>query len=234
MMGDATDLDDNFDDILLDEEPELPEIDEHATPAEILDESLGSPLDEDVHESLPSWLEVDQDNVPVGGETGWLRTLPDLDVDSWLAAEEEATVRGFDEPTPLPVTSELSPTPSLTSELGGITTDEPEETLFDQPEEEEFLVIEPDSSVSMYSIDEDELKVAQDALAAENYQEATKKYNELVSKGGGIMILIAELEAVSEQNPDHPEFRRLLGDAYMRNGQLQKALDTYKDALNKL
>ncbi len=235
MLGDAGDLDDNFDDILLEEEEDLtlPDIDEHATPAEILDESLGSPIDEDVHESLPSWLEVDEDNVPVGGETGWLRTLPDLDVDSWLAAEEEATVRGFDEPTPLPVTSELSPTPSLTSELG-MDTDELEETLFDQPEEEDVFVVEPDSSVSMYSINEDDLKGAQEALAAENFKEASAKYNDLVVKGGGIMILIAELETVAEKHSDHPEFRRILGDAYMRNGQLQKALDTYKDALNRL
>ncbi len=233
-MSGAEELDDNFDDILEEDDISLPVLDANATPAEILNDSLGSPIDADVHESLPSWLEVDQDNAPIGGETGWLRTLADLDVDSWLAAEEEATVRGFEEPTPLPVTSELSPTPSITSELG-ILADEPQEFDFDMDEEgDEFLVVEPDSSVSMYSIDDTELKIAQDALAAEKYEQAAAKYHELVSKGGGIMILIAELETAAANNPDHPEFCRLLGDAYMRNGQLQKALDTYKDALNKL
>jgi cytochrome c-type biogenesis protein CcmH/NrfG len=45
--------------------------------------------------------------------------------------------------------------------------------------------------------------------------------------------LIGDLEtAVAGQR--QPLLQRVLGDAYMRNGQLQKALDTYRDALDRL
>jgi cytochrome c-type biogenesis protein CcmH/NrfG len=56
----------------------------------------------------------------------------------------------------------------------------------------------------------------------------------LVDAGGGMMALIADLEMVSTEHPEQPLFRHLLGDAYMRNGQLQKALDTYRMALDQI
>jgi cytochrome c-type biogenesis protein CcmH/NrfG len=49
-----------------------------------------------------------------------------------------------------------------------------------------------------------------------------------------MMTLIADLESVAVEYPEQPLFCHLLGDAYMRNGQLQKALETYRMALDQI
>ena len=46
--------------------------------------------------------------------------------------------------------------------------------------------------------------------------------------------IIADLESAVTRYNRQPLFTRLLGDAYMRNGQLQKALDMYRRALDQL
>jgi cytochrome c-type biogenesis protein CcmH/NrfG len=47
-------------------------------------------------------------------------------------------------------------------------------------------------------------------------------------------LLIAELETETMKHSTIAGLQRLLGDAYMQNGQLQKAIDTYRQALDNL
>jgi len=49
-----------------------------------------------------------------------------------------------------------------------------------------------------------------------------------------MMSIIAELELATEANPQTPALSQILGDAYMRNGQLQKALASYRAALDQM
>ncbi|MGB4871723.1 MAG: tetratricopeptide repeat protein, partial [Candidatus Promineifilaceae bacterium] len=59
-------------------------------------------------------------------------------------------------------------------------------------------------------------------------------YAGLVEVGEGLNTLIADLEAAAGRHKEKPLVRRMLGDAYMRNGQLQKALETYRQALDQM
>ncbi|MEJ2750449.1 MAG: hypothetical protein P8183_21460, partial [Anaerolineae bacterium] len=75
---------------------------------------------------------------------------------------------------------------------------------------------------------------ARQAVKAGAFDDAVETYQSLITAGGGMMTLIADLESVADEHQDQPLFRHLLGDAYMQNGQLQKALDTYRVALDQI
>ena len=196
----------------------------------LLDEEapFEAPIEQDVSEAMPAWFALDANDPVDEGQTGWLRALPEVDVDSWLVAEEEATSQAVEELEILPETDNLGLPSDDTGELRL-----PGDTGLLSLDDEDFMVVEPDSAVA-YNIDKETLAAATAALADGRYQEAADKFQELVAAGGGMMILIAELETAVANHPDQPAFRRALGDAYMRNGQLQKALETYRMALDSL
>jgi tetratricopeptide (TPR) repeat protein len=196
---------------------------------DLLDEEpFEAPLEQDVSDAMPAWFDLDADDPLDEGQTGWLNSLPEVDVDSWLIAEEEATAQAVEELEILPETDNLGPALANAGDLRM-----PGDTGLLSSGDDEFAVVEPDSSIS-YSIDEEALAAAKTALANGRYDEAADKYQELVAAGGGMMVLIAELETAVAAQPDQPAFQRALGDAYMRNGQLQKALETYRMALDSL
>jgi cytochrome c-type biogenesis protein CcmH/NrfG len=78
------------------------------------------------------------------------------------------------------------------------------------------------------------LETARKFVEDGQFDEAGQAYQALVDVGGGMLTLIADLETVAAEHPEQPFFHHLLGDAYMRNGQLQKALDTYRLALDQI
>ncbi|MDW8325084.1 MAG: tetratricopeptide repeat protein [Anaerolineales bacterium] len=75
---------------------------------------------------------------------------------------------------------------------------------------------------------------AQTALQSNEPAEAEARFEYLIRSGHKLDEVIVELEAYLARNPASPIFLRLLGDAYMRAGRLQKALDAYREALVKL
>jgi len=78
------------------------------------------------------------------------------------------------------------------------------------------------------------LALARQRLAENNFGESFDVYSELIHSSGMLEDVIADLEAANQKNPGMPELLRTLGDAYMRNNQLRRALDTYKQALQQL
>jgi tetratricopeptide (TPR) repeat protein len=203
---------------------ELQELDD-ILPDEELEEIHG---DEDVDESLPSWLDAESDNVAIPSQTDWLSDLPEPDVTGWLAAEAEVSGTSSEGTGPLPETGPLFE--SVVSDTSPLETGP-----ISEPADELPIISETDElSSSMFQIDEDQLDSARSSLSEGNPEDAVSIYRDLVSKGGGLMMLINELESVSTDYPEQREVRRLLGDAYMRNGQLQKALSTYREALDQL
>ncbi|KAA3662017.1 MAG: hypothetical protein DWQ04_14640, partial [Chloroflexi bacterium] len=187
------------------------------------------PEDEDVEEMLPSWLGADtDDDAVIPTQTDWLTDLPEPDVTGWLAAEAEVSGTASEGTGPLPETGPLFE--SVVSDTGPLEPEpeiELEEDLLDLSDTGEL-------SSSMYQIDEEQLDSARSSLTAGETIAALSTYRELVSRGDGLMMLINELEMVATDYPQQRELRRLLGDAYMRNGQLQKALTTYREALDQL
>jgi tetratricopeptide (TPR) repeat protein len=83
-------------------------------------------------------------------------------------------------------------------------------------------------------MDRQQLESARSALEVGDYDDALDRYNALLNSGQGLSLLISDLETASTRYTNNAPLRRLLGDAYMRNGQLQKAIDTYRQALDQL
>lgn len=63
---------------------------------------------------------------------------------------------------------------------------------------------------------------------------ARNGYNELVRRGAALEDVISDLETIIEDQPEDVDSTRLLGDAHMKAGNLQKALKLYRQALKKL
>jgi cytochrome c-type biogenesis protein CcmH/NrfG len=59
-------------------------------------------------------------------------------------------------------------------------------------------------------------------------------FEPLINASYELETVIGELTKVVAAQAKSPRARRLLGDAYMRRGDLQKALDTYRSALDQL
>lgn len=182
----------------------------------------------DEEEEAPEWLSADAPEETVAdeqlGQDDWLDTLPEMDVTGWLESEDAVSTTTGGDTGPLPQTGPLFEAKPATSPL-------PE---LDEADEQEEVAEEEAVVASVLQVDEEQLMAARAALASGDSQNAAATYQQLVAKGEGLMMLIGELETAVSQHQKEPAFRRLLGDAYMRNGQLQKALSTYRDALDQL
>jgi hypothetical protein len=84
------------------------------------------------------------------------------------------------------------------------------------------------------SLNQGQLAAARDSLSSGDFDNALEGYSGLLDSGAGLNVIIADLESAVTRYNRQPLFTRLLGDAYMRNGQLQKALDMYRRALDQL
>lgn len=213
------------------EEPGIPDIsdvtgaEKDAGGLDLFEDALGVDIEDDLSDSLPDWFSMDAQSSPPSGQTGWLRSLEEVDVGSWLEAEEEATGKEVDADVTLPDTGEIvsqakpgtGPLPSLEPDL---------------PAESPEVARPATESVGQSAIPQ--LSTARSAVEENRYEDALGEYQQLIASGQGTMALINDLETIAGEHPEQPAFRRLLGDAYMRNGQLQKALNTYRDALDQL
>jgi hypothetical protein len=210
---------------LTSDDAEVAELEASPVAEEELDliEDLGVDIEDDLSDSLPDWLAADGGRSSSTGQTGWLTAVEDIDVISWLAAEQEATAVDFDEVI-MPEMGEMRPSTTPTSDrLPSLTSAEP-----DMPAES--FEVQP----LVGAVTTDSLPDLRAVLAEKRYEEAASHYQQLIASGTATLGLIAELESLADEYPTQPAFRRLLGDAYMRNGQLQKALNTYRVALDQL
>ncbi len=183
-------------------------------------------LSEGIEEALPDWLDADADSLEeLPGQTQWLRDLDEPDIEGWLD-EEETTISDLYDDSVLSRSEPLSDSIFETGSLPLSDTAVSDADLFDMPEDE--------IETTVFSLDDEKLAAARQAVESGTFAEALDAYQSLVDAGGGMMSLIADLEAVAVDHPEQPLFRHLLGDAYMRNGQLQKALDTYRVALDQI
>jgi uncharacterized protein HemY len=78
------------------------------------------------------------------------------------------------------------------------------------------------------------LREARSAMNSGDHERALRHYGELMESGANLSVLIGDLETAAGRYSRQPLITRLLGDAYMRNGQLQKALDMYRRALDQM
>jgi hypothetical protein len=81
---------------------------------------------------------------------------------------------------------------------------------------------------------DDQLRSARDARDAENIAEAIRIYNNLVSSSLHLDKVIDDIQQLIKSYPSNPMLYQVMGDAMLRDGRLQSALETYRQALLKL
>ena len=179
-------------------EAELLEVDDLASLVEASDaEELGDRPAADIADEVTTEPADEAE-----GELDWLDSLDEVDVESWLDAEEQAQHE-----------------PIQTAESAPLVDDE----VATGP-------LAPDLAEQL----EQALSEARHALRSGDTDQAAETYAELIANGDGLAFIIADLEELLEEGAAGPNLYRLLGDAYAQNGQLQKALESYRQALDSM
>lgn len=92
----------------------------------------------------------------------------------------------------------------------------------------------PPVPAPMVPVPADALMRGQAALSSQDYTTAVAHLAALVEQGQHLDTVVQSLESATGAGPAPAPVLRLLGDAYVRTDQLQKALDTYRQALRRL
>ncbi len=71
-------------------------------------------------------------------------------------------------------------------------------------------------------------------MQQQQFDAANREYGRLLKAGKAVDEIINDLETAHMAGNTNTTLLQLLGDAYMRNDQLEKALEAYKLALAKL
>jgi tetratricopeptide (TPR) repeat protein len=114
--------------------------------------------------------------------------------------------------------------------------------------EEEFLVeevapvAEPLSTIERYKSrladqpgdHETRLALARAYREQEEFKAALEHYRRLIKSAALLDEIIADLVGVATERPDDHVTLTLLGDAYMKDGRLQEALEVYQKAMTEL
>ena len=144
-------------------------------------------------------------------------SLDEANVTGWLQSEEALLT----DDSPAEIAPQVAPA-EIIPEL---------DLASDQPPS---ILDELDLADQLGDHESSELSAAQRALKSGQLDEAKVAYSGLVDSGESLPYVISDLETAVAAYDDQPTLKRLLGDAYARNGQLQKAIEVYRQALNNL
>lgn len=189
---------------------------------------------QDVSESLPDWLamEPQEDSLEdlteesttglQKDELAWLDSLGEINSFGSPESPEEVVEAGFDRGVSK---ADLRPTAILQTE--------------DDISDSEAIrsVLEDIESIPVDQagvINQERLQNARSAVKVGSLDSAAGEYGVLIDDGEGLPFLIADLESAVDEHEGEPLLQRVLGDAYVRNGQIHKALETYRQALDHL
>ncbi len=178
-----------------------------------------------VFEPLEDPLAIQAEDNEIDMEMAWLDTLGSMRSEEWLAEEEEVPIQKIEPVRSRPDAAKSVVTGSLKyvfeSEHGD---DKPAAEIKDDLGPEEVL---NDSQQA-------QLVMARSALSAGMVEDALEQYESLLEVKSAIPFVISDLEAFLEPDGEHLLVQRTLGDAYVQNGQLKKALLVYRQALDTL
>jgi tetratricopeptide (TPR) repeat protein len=171
-------------------------------------------------DEMPDWLDrihVPQDEAPAEVPTAEVQKTPPSELEmEWLQELRELQVSG-----PVEASGELvAEGPVAEAEPA------PAPAVGQQP---------PEAMAAQRPADLDaRLTLARARVRGGALDASVLEFEELVKVPSLAEELIGDLEEAVETYPEHPALRRVLGDAYVHTGQLQKALSAYREALAKL
>lgn len=93
---------------------------------------------------------------------------------------------------------------------------------------------EPPGKAPVTETAQEHLSRARSLLADGTLDDAARELEQLVEAPSLYTELREELEGAIESNPQHAPLLRILGDVYVRTGELRKALEVYRQALHSL
>jgi len=151
----------------------------------------------------------------------------------WL--EEKAVTPGIEErvflEAAVPEEMAAVPTPEMPPV---VTVSKPPEEVIPQPPIGIESIAERRSYLKKHPRDYQAwLKLAQTLQQANQWNEALEAYSHLIRAGQLLEEVILDLEKHVKQRADVSTWR-ILGDAYMKGGRLQEALEVYRKALEAL
>ncbi len=161
--------------------------------------------------------ELEDEDEETGDDLEWLDDLDEANVTGWLMAEQAL----------------LAEEKTLADDRSFPPADEYHEAEIERSDTVSTQV----QHFKNYQFDDHglaKLATAQAALQKGQLAEAHAAYSKLVDSSESLPYVIADLELVVESTEDQANFMKLLGDAYSRNGQLQKAIEIYRLALDNL
>ncbi|HSM54658.1 MAG TPA: tetratricopeptide repeat protein [Candidatus Sulfomarinibacteraceae bacterium] len=231
--AEGVDLDEAQEELTLSATPEVDDVDVEEDSTEDVESEVERALmselvDEELEEDLPSWLVLEGEEAD---DLDW--ETADTDISSWLQAEEEATQYEMEVPS-IPQTDEL--------EAGDVEAPVEEERVQPEPVAETPEITDaeapetgtPQWASAVEGMDTEQLGAGRRALEMGDFETALPVYRQLLEANEGLGVVVDDLETVTSRSSDQPQLWQLLGDAYMQNGQLQKALDAYRQALDQL
>jgi tetratricopeptide (TPR) repeat protein len=182
---------------------------------------------------------------PLAGSTDEaMPALPDEMEDmEWLRELEQATVEEVAE-TPIITPEPVEPTPIVQAAVAKEILEEQAVAPVEPPPPVTPEAPPEPAAVEPAPVEEAPVPVAQDTetrlawartrLSEGALDESAQEYEQLVQEPDLANELVGELEDAVQSNPKHHALQRVLGDAYMRTGKLQQALEAYRQALSKL
>jgi tetratricopeptide (TPR) repeat protein len=177
-----------------------------------------------------------------------LGALQEEELPSWLRemraemgeapAEELPAEEVPSEQRPMPPTQEGEPVTTPKEEVAAPTAPTPEPEAVTPPPEADAAGVRPapDWATEDYLRYLEEhprdldarLELARAYSASGDLDLAAQQYGEILSHGALTEEVVKDLETTTAHAPDHLTTQEALADAYMRSGQLQKALDKYR------
>ncbi len=220
---------------------EVPEVSVPNYLSEMESEFLGEPI----LENIPDWLRGADPGLPRDAAPtpepqieidDWTTPTDDL-LPDWLRPEVEPALAAQPEPVqpPPPVLPPRQPEPVsretriIELDRGIFQTQPPTRTNIVTPQQAQPVPVytpQPEPATALQS--------ARTLIAANQHLDSLHHLEPLVDSGHQLDDVVTELQKVVAAQPKSPRARRLLGDAHMRQGDLQKALDSYRSALEQL
>jgi tetratricopeptide (TPR) repeat protein len=160
-----------------------------------------------------------------------------------FGAEEEAEEAPIMEAEPeieaLPVEAEETPIMEAEPEIEAPPVEAEEVPIVEaEPEEPPLAPPEVEALREQVRADEEDaqarLELARGLWQSGIYDESLVAYAELLESNDLVDQVLEDMEAQRKRRPADPVFLRILGDAYARTDQLEKALEMYREALSAL
>lgn len=180
------------------------------------------------NDAMPDWLVTSDDAGAAGGDMpDWLMdsgTAAAQDVPDWLleTLPEEAQQTVAPAPPPQPA-APVQPPPQPAQPVVPAQTAPPQPAASPVP-------VPAQAQIDVGAA----LTAAQSLAQSGNVDQALMEYEKVVRANAQLETVTASVAAIIKADKNNPAAYRVLGDALMRQGRLQEALDTYRRALNLL